>query len=85
MAKSDVIDDVNEVEYDDDDDGDDRDVIIMDSHCLPRGWCERNELLPTYTIIKTQQWMRLHKFLDSWILRQLTTSFLKILYDFEIE
>ena len=34
-------------------DGYDRDVIIMDSHCLPRGACERNELLPTYTIIKT--------------------------------
>ena len=49
MAKSDVIDDVSEVEDGDDydDDGDDRDVIIMDSHCLPRGSCEQNELLPT--------------------------------------
>ena len=64
MAKNDEIDDVSEVENGDeyDDDGDDRDVIIMDSHCLPRGSCERNELLPTYTIIKTQQWTGLHKY-----------------------
>ena len=63
-GKKDEIDDVSEVEYGDDydDDGDDRDVIIMDSHCLPRGSCERNELLPTHTIIKTQQWMRLPKY-----------------------
>ena len=42
-------------------DGYDRDVIIMDSHCLPRA-CEQNELLPTFNIIKTQQWTRLHKY-----------------------
>ena len=43
-------------------DGYDRDVIIMDSHYLPRGAYERNELLPTLNIIKTQQWTRLHKY-----------------------
>ena len=48
MAKNDEIDYVSEVEYGDDydDGGDNRSVIIMDSHCLPRA-CERNELLPT--------------------------------------
>ena len=49
MAKNDEIDYVSEVEYGDDydDGGDNRSVIIMDSHYLPRGACERNELLPT--------------------------------------
>ena len=48
MAKDDEIDNVSEVEYGDDydDGGDNRSVIIIDSHCLPRA-CEQNELLPT--------------------------------------
>ena len=69
MAKNDEIDDVSDVTRmrwstvdDYDYDGDDRDMIIMDSLCLPRGACERNELLPTLNIIKTQQWTRLHKY-----------------------
>ena len=66
-ATNDETGDVSEVEYSDDydDDGDGRDVIIMDSHCLPRGSCERNELLPTHTIIKTQQWTSFTNILDS--------------------